>query len=126
MLKSRSTLIPRYGLWVMRFRGQAVDAFHGLCQGTVPCSSKAMICPVMRSYALALMSLSFRSGFAVEDFNFGVGTNPHHGGRRLEPDRLVEPGGELADRLVHENDRRAVIHPDHTAQPVLIADRSEE
>jgi hypothetical protein len=66
----------------------------------------------------------------VKDFNVGVGTNPHQGGRRLEPDGLVKAGFELADWPVHKNDRRALIDPDNTAQPVLntydIADAKPE
>jgi len=58
---------------------------------------------------------------SVEDFNFGVGTDAEHGGRRLEPDRLVKAGFELADWPVHQNDSRALINTDDAAKPVTIA-----
>jgi len=57
----------------------------------------------------------------VKDFNVGVGTNPHQAGRRLEPDGLVKACFEVADWPVHKNDRRALINPDNTAEPLLDA-----
>src|ERR1043165_2831058 len=51
MARSRKTLMPRYGFLVTKFRGSPVRAFHGLCQGTVPCVSRVMTLSVIRWYA---------------------------------------------------------------------------
>src|SRR5277367_4342430 len=50
MAINKKILMPRYGFLLTKFRGNPVRAVHGLCQGTVPCSSKAMIRSVLRSY----------------------------------------------------------------------------
>jgi hypothetical protein len=51
-----------------------------------------------------------------------VGRDSEHGGRRLETDGLVKTGFELPKFLVHNDDRRAIIHADDTAKPVIEAD----
>jgi hypothetical protein len=51
-----------------------------------------------------------------------VGRDSEYGGRRLETDWLVESGFELPEFPVHNDDRRAIIHPDNTAKPVIEAD----
>jgi hypothetical protein len=51
-----------------------------------------------------------------------VGRNSEHGGRRLETDGLVESGFELPKFPIHNDDRRAIIHADDTAKPVIEAD----
>src|SRR5450756_127708 len=49
---SRNGLMPRYGFLVTRLRGRPVETFHGLCQGTLPCSIRLTMRSVMRSYDL--------------------------------------------------------------------------
>src|SRR5580692_3396584 len=64
---SRNGLMPRYGFWVTRLRGNPVVTNHGLCQGTVPCDSSPVMRSVMRSYDLMFMSFPF-GWFVKEPF----------------------------------------------------------
>ena len=62
-----------------------------------------------------------RSRLTVKNFDFGLGRDAERRGRGSEPHRLVKPRLELPDWPVHNDDCRALIHADDTAQSIFKA-----
>ena len=57
----------------------------------------------------------------VEDGEFGIRRDAAQGGLGLKADVSIKAGGELAHRTVDNDDRRAFIDAEHTAQPAVEA-----
>jgi hypothetical protein len=62
-----------------------------------------------------------RSRLTVKNFDFGLGRDAERRGRRSKPHRLVKPRLEFPDWPVHNDDCRAIINSDDTAQTIFKA-----